>query len=361
MKAFELTLEFDDYIRQPVWIIGPRSYLSDRAVPLLDIIAVPARNFGAERITFAGQVEKSATRDYHSRKYKLLHPFQAREEELGVDGVYYIDLRIFGLENWSHFLNKAVPVAVAIREKLISLGEREPVFILNETVFPAILEFMEIIGYRFVCTNRSVEARQVLIEASDLSVIDNLSKKIIIPISPLVYANTARVPNIFGQKVFLNRKPPNRSILNIDVIRDELILNGFVEYFMEDLSASEQIAVILRATHIVAIHGAALAPLMFRNERHGPLSMIEIVPPGHVVPFFRNMVDAIPCAYRMVRGVPDTDLMADAFSNVDEPSMKFTKRHSLRQFNLDLTSLRFAIDSLDSKNFPFDEISAPIL
>ena len=360
MEAFELTLDFDEYIREPVWIIGPRSYLSDRTVPLLDIIAVPARKFRAERITFVGQIEKSATRDYHSRKYKLFHPWQAREKELGLDGVYYIDLRIFGLENWSHFLNKAVPVAVAVREKLLSLGERDPVFILNETVFPAILEFMEIIGYRFVCTNRSVEAHHVLSEASNLSVIDNLSKKMIMPISPLVYENTTEVPNIFAQKVFINRKPPNRSILNIDVIREELILNGFVEYFMEDLSASEQIAVILRATDIVAIHGAALAPLMFRNERHGPLRMIEIVPPGHVVPFFMNMVDEIPCAYRMVRGVPDTDLMADAFSNVDEPSMSFTKRHSLRQFNLDPTSMRFAIDSLDSRNFPFDEIRAPI-
>jgi len=360
MEKFELTLEFDDYIRPPVWIIGPRSYLSDRAVPLLDIIAVPARKFGKESITFSGQVEKSVTRNFHPRKDKLLHPRQARKKERGVDGVYYIDLRIFGLGNWSHFLNKAVPVAVAIREKLIDMGKAEPVFILNKMVFPAILDFMKVIGYSFVCTNCSVEARHVLIEASNLSVIDNLSKKIVAPISNLVFENTKKVPDIFSRKVFINRKPPNRSLLNNSVIREELISNGFVEYFMEDFSAAEQIAVILRATDIVAIHGAALAPLMFRNEGHGMLNMVEIMPPGHVVPFFMNMVDDIPCTYRMVRGIPDTDLMADAFSNVDDPSMEFTKRHSLRQFNLDLSSLRFAIDSLDYKDFPFDAISAPI-
>ena len=289
-----------------------------------------------------------------------MHPYKtSRTEERALDR-YYVDLRIFGLGNWSHFLNKALPASIIIRDHLAKLGQPEPIFVLGENVFPAIVELMEYMGLSFIRTSNAVSAAQVKIEFSDLSVLDRLTQNVIPSISSEITRMENEIPRNFGEAVFLNRKPPNRSISNSGEINKILSVAGYVEVYMEDYSAAEQIAIILRASKIVAIHGAALAPLMFRNERHGPLQFLEIAPPGHVVPFFRDMIMDIPCTYRMLRGVPDSAMVSDAFSNLENPSMEFTEKHSLRQFHVDATSMQFALGSMDDKNFPFDTISRPI-
>ena len=162
------------------------------------------------------------------------------------------------------------------------------------------------------------------------------------------------------KKIFLNRKPPLRSLINNEEVKRFLTEIGYQELFMEDYGAAEQIAIILQASSIVAIHGAALAPLLFREVRHGPFDVIELAPPGHVVPFFREMVASLSCKYRMVRGVPDAAMVGDAYSNVEMPSMLFTSKHSLRPFKTDLLSLSFALRSMDHAEFPSQLIYEPI-
>jgi capsular polysaccharide biosynthesis protein len=61
----------------------------------------------------------------------------------------------------------------------------------------------------------------------------------------------ADVPRRSGDSIFLNRKPPDRYLVNNEEIREDLIAAGYVEVFMEDFGAAEQIAIILRASRIV--------------------------------------------------------------------------------------------------------------
>ncbi len=359
-KDFDLVFESDEFVRPPLWIIGPRSYFADRAVPLLEVSAVPARSFSKKTLQLTGRQNPSATRNYTGRKDRIIHPIRT-SKHLQVDpDRYYVDLRIFGIRNWSHFLNQALPVAVFIKDHLSKLAQQEPVFILNENVFSAITELMERIGLRFIRTNRAVTASQVKVEYSDSSVIDHFARDFLSSLSGDIDALVDEVPKTSGEAVFFNRKPPHRSIVNDEEIGQLLSEAGFVEYFMEDYSAAEQIAITLRASKIVAIHGAALAPLIFRNESHGPLQLFEIVNPGHVVPLFRGMVAGLPCTYRMVRGIPDAEMVSDAFSDVANPSMQFTRKHSLKQFRLDPSSLKFAFDSVNDANFPFGSINKAI-
>lgn len=359
LEEFELEIERDAYVRQPLWILGPRSYFSDRAVPLGDIIAVPARSFDSSFLRLSGTKIATATRRYHRRIEKLLRPKQSQQEIEGEVGRYHVDLRVFGLGNWSHFLNKALPIAILVRDQLAHLNQKAPIFILDEAVFKAITDVMERFGLSFIRTNAAVKAALVQIDFSTPEIIDHLSRSILEPLSSEVDEMINGVTAPPCDAIFLNRRPPLRSLINSDEIKERLVSEGYVEVFMEDHSAEEQIALILRASRIVAIHGAALAPLIFRTKGHGRLELIELVPPGHVVPFFRDMISDLPCFYRMVRGIPDASMTADAFANVDTPSMQFTQAHSLKPFAVDPASLQFAMDSVEDDNFPYGTINSP--
>lgn len=354
---FDLSFVGDDYIRAPLWIIGPRSYLSDRAIPLVDVIGVPARSYGGGFLKISGRQDPRSTKGYLRRRERAFFALTGSRPDKGVSDRYYVDLRMFGLGNWSHFINLALPVAVLIRDHFTTLQLSNPVFILDKDPFPAIIELLKYLGFDIHCTNRSVTAPLVQIDFSSSSDAGNIARVSLASISSDIDGLIEEVHVSVGGRIFLNRRPPNRVLKNNAEIREIILDAGFEELFMEDYSAAEQIALVMRASQIIAIHGASLAPLMFRTNANGPLQLIELAPPGHVVPYFRDMIANIPHTYRMVRGVPDPDMAAQAFVDVDTPSMNFTKRFSLSEFMLDPESLRFAFRSLDDVDFPNDTIS----
>lgn len=360
LADFRLRLENNEYTRLPLWMIGPRSYFADRAAPIVEVIAIPARAFGKESLRLEARRERRVTRNYFRRREKILHPYRTSLQEEGSSDRYHVDLRVFGLGNWSHFLNKAIPISVLIRDHLSKLNQPEPIFILNDAALSAATQLLEYLGLEYICTNRMVRAPLIRVDFSNISIIDEMSRDLVSSISYDIDRFIKSVPITRGEKVFLNRRPPNRSIINNGEISRILRAAGYDEFFMEDHSAAEQIAIVLRASKIVAIHGAALAPLLFRNKKHGLLQLFEIAPPGHVSPFFRNMITDLPCTYRMIRGVPDSAMASDAFSDVERPSMQFTRKHSLRQFRLDPASLEFAFNSADDENFPMGTIAQPV-
>ena len=268
-------------------------------------------------------------------------------------------MRPFGLRNWSHCLNNALPAAVKIREHLAALELPAPVFILKDDTFSKVRDLFGALGLEYLCTDRVVNAPLIRIEIAHGPILNQNAREFTAPIADQIDTLVASVPEMSGTKVFLNRKAPQRSLTNADEITALLTERGYQEYFLEDHSAAEQIAIILRASEIVAIHGAALAPVVFRRPEHGPFQFVEIYSPGHVVPLFRDMTEDLPCTYRMVRGVPNPDMASEAYSEVDSPSMNFTNKHSLKPFRLDPVSLQIALDSTESDDFPLGLINQP--
>jgi hypothetical protein len=62
----------------------------------------------------------------------------------------------------------------------------------------------------------------------------------------------------------------------------------------------------------------------------------------------------------MVRGVPDPAMCPDAFSDVENPSIAFTRKFSLKPFRVDPASLHLALKSLEDKDFPMGTIHQPV-
>ena len=359
LTDFDFTIETDTFIRAPLWMIGPRSYFSDRAVPQLEIVAVPARTMAAETLRIDGRVEQRTTSSFLSRKEKIRKTLN-KPNPIDIDPArYYADLRQFGLGNWSHCLNQALPVAILLRDHCLKINQLAPIYILSMDTPSKIRDIFDLLDLSHISTNACITSPLIDISVSNSSIIHQKSREFISSITNQVSRMVLSVPQVASAKVFLNRKPPYRSLINNEEIKSLLNQEGYQEVFMEDLSAEEQIALIIRATDIVAIHGAALAPLMFRNADHGSFRFIEIGTPGHIVPFFRNMVEPLPCFYRMVRGLPNSSMLSDAYMDIEKPSMQFTEKHSLKPFRLDPASLQFAIESMDYRNFPSDAIEVP--
>ena len=355
LPEFEIVIEEPGYVREPVWMIGPRSYFADRAVPFVEISATPARRFDGESLRIDGKNEVRSTQSFLGRREQILRRFRSRKIPNVEEGVYYVDLRIFGLGNWSHFLNMALPLSIFIKNYVSKLGGRTSV-IINEKVMRPITELLDIFSMDYISTDYSVKAPLIDIKFSNGSlsgsVIHKRARDFLAPVSGDFDLLDGRIPLNKYNKVFLNRKAPSRFLINNEEVKKFLTEIGYQELFMDEYGADEQIAIIRQASSIVAIHGAALAPLIFRELRHGPFNFIEIAPPGLVDPFFREMVASLSCKYRMVRGVPDASMVDDAYLNVESPSMIFSLKHSSRQFKIDLLSLSFALQSMDDEEFP---------
>jgi hypothetical protein len=352
---FEIILKVDTYNRPPFWIIGPRSYFSDRAMPQIEVSVVPARKMDAAKAVICARPHPRETDSYLRGVERVTSQFNAYNTHLITPDRYYIDLRPFGLGNWSHCLNAALPFAVFIRDHLSRLGQSAPIVILNQGgISSKVRGLFEVLGLQVLCTNTAVKAPLITLSCSTSHFIHQKSREFVAPISPDI-SNFVGSTEGVSEKVFLNRKS-SRSLKNNKEIIGLLTKHGYQEVFMEDHTIEAQFAILLGARNIVAIHGAALAPLLFRNPEHGPFSLIEINTPGHIVPFFRDMVTKLPCEYRLVRGIPDQKMALAAFQNVGVPDMAFTNAHSLTSFAVDPFSVEVALESLRSNNFPANVI-----
>jgi hypothetical protein len=342
-NSFYHVVQVEPYRREPLEIICPRSYLSDRAVPLIEVATVPARSFDGGKIEF---VEKRTSGEFCRAPLSLKGMLRALREQgercIGPDT--FVDLRSFGTENWSHALNQALPCAIFLNECLRKEGEPTPKYLISPNTSVKFHKILSWFNINFSVSNRIIEANQFTIDFDDLNLVLKMAPEFLKGTQDIVEQIVASSNLGMGGRIFLNRRGSQRSLINGKEITDLLAAKGFVEVFMEDHSPEDQIAMIVKATDIVAIHGAALAPLIFRRQRDADLRLIEIASPGHVVPFYRDMVQGLPVHYRMVRGVPDEKMARDAFRNVNSPSMKFTIKHSLRPFLVDPESLKVALE-----------------
>jgi hypothetical protein len=359
LTDFSLNFEVKSYKRSPVWIIGPRSYFSDRAVPQLEVSAVPARIIPKATASIIAQLNPQVGPSYWRRLEKI-RAFPRSLSAIELDSSrYHLDLRPFGLGNWSLCLNQALPVAVKTKEYLTSIGYKPPILLLNSETSQKIKAFFYFLGFEFICLNDSVLGPLITFQASDPNAIRRLARDFICPVTPRVNEMVKSVSVSFPKNIFLNRRN-TRTIINMNSIRPLLDKHNFQEIFPEEHSLEEQFAMQLRAERIVAIHGAALAPLLFRNTSHGKFQLIEIHTPGHLVPPYRDMTEGLACDYRLVRGIPTPEMCQTAFDNPEKPSMSFTSAHSLKPFKIDPESLRVALELAQTSTFPLNLVDPQV-
>ena len=91
-------------------------------------------------------------------------------------------------------------------------------------------------------------------------------------------------PGMSNYKIFVTRNPKRlRFIENTTEVEAICKEFGFVVVDFDDLTLPEQIRLLRQTRYLVAIHGAGLANMLFRNGY--PLSVLEIFPSATYFPF----------------------------------------------------------------------------
>jgi hypothetical protein len=323
------TIEVESWRYEGWWVITPRSYLTDRFDPQHEFIYMPPGIVpgGALRIQISeGAVASNRGAGKGGRLARIkqrLRPLTPVDLGLGA----FCDLRHEQFANWSHHLNQHLPLALRARHELGA----DLTIVLPAQMKRYIVALYRQFGFPVLTTDALVRGRLVSRDLDKGASFRALRPALIEGI-PLSFADAPAG----AERLYVARKD-SRRISNEAEIALLLESYGYRTVYLEDHAPADQIAMVRAARHIVAIHGAALAPLMF-HEGGDRLSLIEILPVGHVTKFYRVMCSQIGGRYIAVRGrakpahVPDIYAMAKPFT-----------RYSLEDFEVDPAALEQAL------------------
>lgn len=323
----------DGYSVPPTWVVGARSMLVDRAVPRLEFLWMP------QTIQPGGCMalirDKEGMAPERKRGWKV-HAHRIVRKDAGIETCAgpIIDLRINSPENWAHAQIFHLPIAQMAREWV----GVTPAVLLTFRTPRYIRTLYEHFGFRVLATERPVKGDIITPDLSSFDVLRpvrrELAKGLIADLDRRRAAG--EMPKDLPRKIFVVREKTRR-IRNETEIEEHLVAQGYKKVLPEKMSVPAQIELFNQATSIAAIHGAALAPLLFRSPDAPPVELLEILTPGHMATSYRLMVAQVGGHYVGVRGRVKPEMV--------NPSYNFDgvyKLHSLDDFTVDLESLKAA-------------------
>lgn len=321
----------DSYALAPSRLITARSFLVDRAVPDCEEITLPGRDAPGGAIPF-GLVDRMAPpparRGWRARLRKAPAP-------VPLDGDLGMDCRITSPENWSHFLNIHAPLAIALMRRL-DLQPGGLTLILPAATPGFVLKAAAHLGLRTQCAAGAVIGPGVAFR---------LGLNITIPDRRRWLEDAGTIDRLWDgpadhlpRHVFLARRG-TRHVTNQPEIEALLARTGHVTIFPEDLSPADQFRLFNTAETIVAVHGAGLAPLLYRHPDAPLRHLVEILPCGHMTDFYRLMAQQVGCRWTGVRGRLKPEYVRPAY----RLDARIYREHSLDGFEVDPVALERAL------------------
>ena len=325
-------IEVSPFGLDPGTLITAKSYLIDRAVPDCEIITLPGREAPGGVIPF-GLVEKMAPPPLRGGWRGALKG-EARRKPVRLQGKLGMDCRVVSPENWSHFLNIHLPLAFELLRRL-TLAPADLTLILPARTPGFILRAANHLGFATQCTDGPVEGPGIAYQLSmSITVPDRLKwLRTTDIIDRLAKVDGPSLPS----KIFLARRK-TRAISNQAEIEALLSPLGYTTIYPEDLPVAEQFRLFNHAESLVAVHGAGLAPLLYRRPG-GPLrQLIEIMPAGHMADYFRLMAQQVDCSWIGVRGRLKKEYFPLAYTQTG-----LFRKYSLDNFEVDPSSIQRAL------------------
>lgn len=325
-RTFQISIP--PYTIPGTWMIAPKAHGSDRWHSAVERIWIPEQPHHVESfVKFSLQSNSVAPAIRRtSRKLRLLNMLKPPPAmELGQQ--IFFDTRSDDYFNWSHQVNFYNTLALAARKWL----NEDLIIVLAAGMPKIVFDVYELFGFKAVATDGVVSGRQCLWDVPHWETVSS-GRKILVPDDyDLPKFNTPR-------KVYISRRG-FRAISNEAEV--EAALPDYTKIYTEDLSAAEQFALFRNATHIVAIHGAGLAPMQYRPRSEPPLRLVEIAPVGMLTRWFAIMCDQIGGRYIQVRGRIKPEYVRHLY--LDKPFVEFTND----SFEVDPESLRVATEMIN--------------
>lgn len=320
-----------DYQTKPAEIISPPSFLIDRFVPDCEIIALPQKRVagGTLALSLAQIIQEPKPVTGLKQRLRRVSPKSRQMPGL------FCDLRHHTPQNWAHFLNNHLPyIFTACAE--MDLAWSDVTLVLPEACPGYIRAAAAIFGFELVATDDLLQGQALLIEADPWTGCRSVRDAWVD--IPQVVASLDLLPKkrALPEKVFLTRRT-TRQLLNAAEIEAWLSARGFVTLVPEELSAADQMRLFREAREIVAIHGAALAPLLYCPAAGKLERLIELMPCGHMTDVYRVIADKVGVQWTAVRGRMKPEYIAPAY-DFDKPFAQFSQD----PFAVDLTALELA-------------------
>lgn len=335
-------IRVSSYQMHPDTLITARSYLIDRAVPDCEIITLPGREVPGGVIPYR-RVDRLPQ---PSRPGRLRDRLRARLRGRGrtrpvpLQGRLGMDCRIISPENWSHFLNIHAPLAIELARRL-EIPSRDLTLILPAALPGYIRQAADHLGLPVQLTDAPVEGPGVLYRLSDNII--RPDRRDWLMAAGLIERQARLSTQGLPRQVFLARRK-TRNLSNQAQIEELLGARGFVTIYPEDLPVVQQFALFNAAETIVAVHGAGLAPLLYRHPDSPLRRLVEILPAGHMTDMFRMMAQQVGCEWIGVRGRLKPEYITPAY----DLGRMFTA-FSQDSFEADPVALERALDHLASR------------
>lgn len=318
-------------------LFAAQSYLVDRIVPDCEHVRLPAKTVPGGQIRHhpvSGFPAQAAAGRRH-RMARLLA--RGAPEPQPLAGTIGIDLRINSPENWAHFLTNHLPLTFLLCQRA-GVAPHEVTVLLPAAIPGYILGIARLLGLRVQQTDGAVDGPGIGFDLDNWNVLRPLRRTWILEsgmLDVLAQAMTGR--DTGARRVFLPRRD-TRNLTNQAAIEAFLTARGYVTVYPETLDAAGQFALFHHAEEIVAVHGAGLAPLLYRQPDAPPQRLVEIMPCGHMTDVYRVMCQQVGCGWTGVRGRIKPEYVNDLY-RIGTP---FT-RYSLDPFEVDPLSLERAL------------------
>ena len=339
--AEELEHDAAGFAVPPAWVVGARTMLVDRIVPQPEFLWMPGVEQRGGRITLT----RAASAPERKRGWRVpAHRYVRKDHGVGAVAGPILDLRLNSPENWAHAQIFHLPLAALATDWL---GTR-PTLLVTFGTPGYVRALLRHFGFTVIATERRVDGDVVIPRLTANDAVRPVRRALVAGlIADLDRRRQAgELPAGLPRKIFVVRAKTRR-IENEAEIEQYLAGQGFEKVYPERLGVPEQIELFNTATEIVGIHGAALAPLLFRSPDAPPYSLIEILSPGHMATSYRLMAAQTGGRYVGVRGRIEPRHVAPA-SRLDRPYVI----HSLADFGVDLSSVVAAQRILEDGTAP---------
>lgn len=329
-----VSIELPSGTIDPAWMIAARSYFADRFAADVERILLPGRTVGGGKLILTRVSESKPPPSAFGR----LSPIAL--QKISVESPF-VDIRRNAPGNWAHFLTHHLPIIFKIA-RVTGTPLEDITLVLPRRAPTHILETAALLGLKAACTDGTVTGAGFNYEPRPLVAMrqdwvegthsDFVQRK-------LAAARRGRAAaHPLPLKAFISRRK-SRRLLNEPEIEAALAERGVKKLYAEDLSPIDQFRLFEETELVVAIHGAAVAPLLYRSAFAHPLSLIEIFPCGHVTNAWRTVAHQLGVRWIGVRGRMRPEHLVEAY-RFDRPFL----RYSTQDFEADPDSLILALE-----------------
>ncbi|MER5173864.1 glycosyltransferase family 61 protein [Thioclava kandeliae] len=313
-------------------LIGARTFLIDRAVPDCEYIELPSKMIAEAVLELERRVTCIPAVTASGRFAKLRRRLSP-PDVASIAGPFH-DCRRFSPQNWAHLLNDQLPLHFYVCEHF-DLDPTKVTMLLPENMPGYGRRAVEMFGIPVLCTDAAVEGDALISRYPFSSALRGERAEWAAAKFPRsVVEKIVQHPAGHAKHIFLSRRD-TRKVSNMGDIQPILDRYGYVTIYPEALSAEDQLRLFHEASHILAIHGAGLAPLLYRQPDSALKHLVEILPCGHMTDNFRVIAQRVNIGWTGLRGRIKPEYVQPAQS----PETTFFNQFSLDDFEVDPVSL----------------------